>query len=76
MTVNIPNIKARILVTFHTAAVVAFVALVGFAAEQIKCAMETPVLTRNGCINLKMKKCSVTIQSSTSESEAKSTYHT
>lgn len=43
------------MVTFHTAAVVACVALVGFAAEQKKCSVETPVLTRNGCVNLEVR---------------------
>lgn len=40
------------MVTFHTTAVVAFVALGSFAAEHKECPMETSVLTRNWCINL------------------------
>ena len=41
------------MVTFHTTAVVACVALAGFAAEHKECSVETSVLARNRCIDLK-----------------------
>lgn len=41
-----------IINTFHTATVVACVALRGFAAEDKQCSMETSVLTRYRCIHL------------------------
>lgn len=47
------NTEATIMITFHTAAVVACVALVGFAAEQKERSVETSVLARNGRIDLK-----------------------